>query len=87
MAGTFVRVSCVRYRRRHVVGARRALLRGREAFIEAYKERMKENIGGTHTNELIDFGVDSDTAYQVGSFAIADSDPLVKGKFVNVLKR
>lgn len=48
---------------------------------------MKENIGGTHTNELIDFGVDSDTAYQVGSFAIADSDPLVKGKFVNVLKR
>jgi hypothetical protein len=63
------------------------LLRGREAFIEGYKERMKENIGGTHTNELIDFGVDSDTAYQVGSFAIADSDPLEKGKFVNVLKR
>lgn len=63
------------------------MLRGREAFIEAYEERMKENIGGTHTNELIDFGVDGDTAYQVGSFAIADSVPPEKGKFVNVLKR
>ncbi len=63
------------------------MLRGREAFIEAYQSRMKQNTGGSHTNELIEFGVDGDTAYQVGLFAISDSNPPEKGKFVNVLKR
>lgn len=63
------------------------MLRGRAAFIEAYRSRMKENAGGTHRNELIDFGVEGDMAYQVGAFAIDDSDPPEKGKFVNVLKR
>lgn len=63
------------------------MLRGREAFIETYQERMRQSVGGTHTNVLIDFGVEGDMAYQIGTYAIADADPPERGKFVNVLKR
>lgn len=60
---------------------------GRAAFEETYRSRIKENTGGTHTNELIDYGVAGDMAYQVGAYAIEDSDPPEKGKFVNILMR
>lgn len=60
---------------------------GKEAFEESYRSRIKQNTGGTHTNALVDYGVEGDLAYQVGTFAIADSDPPEQGKFVNVLKR
>lgn len=63
------------------------MIRGRKAFEETYQSRMEDNSGGTHTNELVDFGVDGDLAYQIGTYAIADSDPPEKGKFVNILKR
>lgn len=63
------------------------MIRGRKAFEETYKSRIEDNSGGTHTNELVDFGVDGDLAYQIGTYAIADSDPPEKGKFVNILKR
>ncbi len=60
---------------------------GKEAFLETYRTRIKENTGGTHQNELIDFGVEGDMAYQVGTYAIENSYPPERGKFVNVLKR
>ena len=63
------------------------MLQGKEAFIETYRSRIKQNAGGTHTNELVEFGVDGDTAYQVGLYAVEDANPPEKGKFVNVLKR
>ncbi len=63
------------------------MIRGRKAFEETYQSRIEDNSGGTHTNELVDFGVDGDLAYQIGTYAIADSDPPEKGKFVNILKR
>lgn len=63
------------------------MTRGRAAFEETYRSRIKENTGGTHTNELIDYGVAGDMAYQVGAYAIEDSDPPEKGKFVNILMR
>ena len=63
------------------------MIRGRKAFEETYRSRIEQNTGGTHTNELVDFGVEGDLAYQVGTYAIEDSDPPERGKFVNVLKR
>lgn len=63
------------------------MIRGRKAFEKTYQSRIEDNSGGTHTNELVDFGVDGDLAYQIGTYAIADSDPPEKGKFVNILKR
>jgi len=63
------------------------MIRGRKAFEATYQSRIEDNSGGTHTNELVDFGVDGDLAYQIGTYAIADSDPPEKGKFVNILKR
>ncbi|WP_170328328.1 YybH family protein [Ruegeria arenilitoris] len=63
------------------------MTRGKAAFLATYRSRIKENTGGTHKNELIDFGVSGDTAYQVGTYAIEDSDPPEQGKFVNILQR
>lgn len=63
------------------------MIRGREAFTEMYKSRITKNTGGTHTNALIDYGVDGDLAYEIGTYALADADPPERGKFVNVLKR
>ncbi|WP_419911279.1 YybH family protein [Hoeflea sp.] len=63
------------------------MIRGRQAFIDIYKDRMKQNSGGTHTNALVEYGVEGDMAYQIGTYAIADADPPEQGKFVNILKR
>lgn len=63
------------------------MTRGRKAFVETYKARMKEATGGTHTNELVEYGDDGDMAYQVGTYAIKDATPPEQGKFLNVLKR
>lgn len=65
----------------------KAMTRGRQAFEETYASRIKDNSGGIHTNKLVDFGVSGDMAYQVGTYAIEDSDPPERGKFVNILKR
>ena len=63
------------------------MTRGREAFVETYNSRIDESTGGTHTNELVEFGVEGDLAYQIGTYAIAETDPPEQGKFLNVLKR
>ncbi len=63
------------------------MVRGRKAFEDIYRSRMKESRGGTHTNKLVEYGVEGDLAYQVGTFAIAGANPTEQGKFVNVLKR
>ncbi len=63
------------------------MTRGRQAFEDTYRSRIDDNTGGTHTNKLIDYGVDGDMAYQVGTYAIDESDPPEKGKFVNILQR
>lgn len=63
------------------------MTRGREAFIEAYKSRMEQSTGGEHTNELVEYGVEGDMAYQIGRFANSGTNPPEQGKFLNVLKR
>jgi len=61
--------------------------RGRKAFEDTYRTRMEISGGGTHSNELVEYGVDGDLAYQIGTFAINDTNPAEQGKFVNILKR
>ncbi len=63
------------------------MVRGRKAFEDIYRTRMAQSTGGTHTNELVEYGVDGDTAYQVGKFAVEGVEPGEQGYFVNVLKR
>lgn len=63
------------------------MMRGRDAFIEAYRARMKESSGGTHSNRLVEYGADGDLAYQVGTFTVSGSAHAEQGKFLNILKR
>lgn len=63
------------------------MIRGRKAFEEIYRSRMDTSGGGTHSNALVEYGVEGDLAYQVGTYAITGTDPAEQGKFVNVLKR
>ena len=63
------------------------MTRGKKAFEEIYRSRMDKSTGGTHSNELVEYGVEGDMAYQVGTFAITGTNPPEQGKFVNVLRR
>ncbi|MEM6463482.1 MAG: nuclear transport factor 2 family protein [Pseudomonadota bacterium] len=63
------------------------MIRGKEAFIASYRSRIGRNAGGTHRNALVDFGVDGNLAYQIGTFSVEDSATPERGKFVNILKR
>ena len=57
------------------------------AFEESYRTRMGKDSGGTHSNALVEYGVDGDLAYEIGTFAVAGTNPPEQGKFVNILKR
>ena len=63
------------------------MTRGAKAFEQIYRSRMDKSSGGTHSNKLVEFGVDGDLAYQVGTFAISGTNPSEQGKFLNILKR
>ena len=62
-------------------------LANKRAFEEIYLSRMGDNSGGTHSNDLVEYGVEGDLAYQVGTFAISGANPSEQGKFVNILRR
>ncbi|MEZ5826912.1 MAG: DUF4440 domain-containing protein [Hyphomicrobiales bacterium] len=63
------------------------MTRGRKAFEDIYRARMETSSGGTHTNNLVEYGVEGELAYQVGTFAIEGASPPEQGKFLNILKR
>jgi ketosteroid isomerase-like protein len=63
------------------------MTRGKKAFEETYRSRMEQSTGGTHSNELVEYGVEGDLAYQIGTYAVAGTNPPEQGKFLNVLKR
>ena len=63
------------------------MTRGKKAFEETYRSRMDKSSGGTHSNKLVEYGVEGDLAYQVGTFAISGTNPTEQGKFLNILKR
>ncbi len=62
------------------------MTRGKAAFEEIYRSRMDNSSGGTHSNALVEYGVEGDLAYQVGTYAVSGANPPEQGKFVNVLK-
>jgi ketosteroid isomerase-like protein len=63
------------------------MTRGRMAFEEIMQSRMGKASGGTHSNKLLEYGVEGDLAYQVGAYAIIGTNPAEQGKFVNILRR
>ena len=63
------------------------MTRGKAAFEEVYRSRMDNSSGGTHSNALVEYGVEGDLAYQVGTYAVSGANPPEQGKFLNVLKR
>ncbi|HMB75418.1 MAG TPA: DUF4440 domain-containing protein [Kiloniellaceae bacterium] len=63
------------------------MTRGRKAFEETYRSRMDEASGGTHSNALVEYGVEGDLAYAVGTFAVTGTTPSEEGKFLNILRR
>ena len=63
------------------------MIRGREAFEESYRARMNQDSGGTHSNTLVEYGVEGDLAYEIGTFAVTGTNPPEQGKFVNILRR
>ena len=62
------------------------MVRGREAIRELIQGWI-DNIGGTMSNPMKEFGVEGDLAYQVGTYALSGANPPEQGKFVNILKR
>ena len=63
------------------------MTRGRKIFEETYRSRMEQSTGGTHSNELVEYGVDGDLAYQIGTYAVTGTNAPEQGKFLNILKR
>ena len=63
------------------------MTRGRKAFEETYISRMEESTGGRHSNALVEFGVDGNLAYEIGTYAVTGANPPEQGKFLNILKR
>lgn len=68
-----------------LMGPGAPMTRGRQAFVDTYESRIDESTGGTHTNALVEYGVEGDLAYQIGTYAVEGTAE--EGKFLNVLKR
>jgi ketosteroid isomerase-like protein len=62
------------------------MIRGKRAFAEMQQSRM-DTTSGTHSNKLVEYGVEGDLAYQVGTYALTGANSPEQGKFVNILKR
>jgi uncharacterized protein (TIGR02246 family) len=62
------------------------LLRGRKAIKELIQGWI-DNIGGSISNPMMEFGVDGDLAYQVATYAFKDTNSPDEGKFVEIFRR
>ena len=62
------------------------MLRGRKE-LEEFFQGLIGKVGGTTSNHTVEFGVDGDLAYQVGTFVIEDTKTPEQGKFVEILRR
>jgi uncharacterized protein (TIGR02246 family) len=63
------------------------MTRGKRALEEIIRSLINRTSGGTHSNKLVEYGVEGDLAYQVGTYAVTGTNALEQGKFVNILKR
>jgi ketosteroid isomerase-like protein len=62
------------------------LRRGQQAIKELIQGWI-DNIGGTISNPMLEFGVEGDLAYQVAAYAFQDTKSPDQGKFVEILRR
>ncbi len=63
-----------------------AMVRGKEA-IKALIQGWIDNIGGTISNPMLEFGTEGNLAYQVATYAFKDTKRPDQGKFVEILRR
>ncbi len=62
------------------------MVRGKEA-IKALIQGWIDDIGGTISNPMMEFGVEGDLAYQVATYAFRETKRPDQGKFVEILRR
>ena len=62
------------------------MVRGKKALKELIQGWI-DNIGGTMSNPMVEFGVESDLAYQVATYAFMDTKTPDQGKFVEIFRR
>jgi uncharacterized protein (TIGR02246 family) len=62
------------------------MVRGKQA-IKEFNQRMLNQVGGSISNRIVEFSVEGDLAYQVGTYAITDTKTPDQGKFVNIFRR
>jgi ketosteroid isomerase-like protein len=62
------------------------MIRGKKAIRELI-DGWIDNIGGTISNPMTEFGVEGDLAYQVANYAFQNTKAPDQGKFVEILRR
>jgi uncharacterized protein (TIGR02246 family) len=60
-------------------------VRGRKAILPFFQE-MIDKVGGTHTRQMVEFGVEGDLAYQVATIALTDTKTPGQGKFLEIFR-
>jgi ketosteroid isomerase-like protein len=66
--------------------ANQPIVRGKKAIKELIQDWI-DNIGGTISNPMMEFGVEGDLAYQVATYAFKDTKTPDQGKFVEIFRR
>lgn len=63
------------------------MARGKRALEDILRSMIDKTNGGTHSNKLVEYGVEGHLACQVGTYAFTGTNPPEEGKYVNILKR
>jgi len=62
------------------------MVRGKKALQEFF-QGMIDKVGGTHTSQMVEFGVEGDLAYQVATIALTDTKTPDQGRFLEIFRR
>lgn len=62
------------------------MVRGKKAYKELVQGWI-DNIGGTISNPMMEYGVEGDLAFQVATYAFKDTKTPDQGKYVEIFRR
>jgi ketosteroid isomerase-like protein len=62
------------------------MLRGRQA-LQAFFQKYINQVGGTVSSQVLEWRVEGDLAYQMGTYTFADVKTPDQGKFVHIFRR
>ena len=62
------------------------MVRGKKAYKELVQGWI-DNIGGTISNPMMEYGVEGDLAFQVATYAFKDTETPDQGKYVEIFRR